>query len=139
MRKIALVGALTLLGAVACDAVLDIEDPKTRPDATGEGGEPTAAAGTSSGSKNGGNANGGSTAGSDSARTDGGAAGEPNNMPIIAGGGAAGGGGGGEGGEPPSVLDCDPGTPRCTGKLPEICDESGHWVANTEEATGDCE
>src|SRR6478752_1947800 len=119
MRKIALVGALTLLGAVACDAVLDIEDPKTRPDATGEGGEPTAAAGTSSGSKNGGNANGGSTAGSDSARTDGGAA-----------------GGGGEGGEPPAVLDCDPGTPRCTGKLPEICDESGHWVANTEEATG---
>lgn len=124
MRNIGFLGAVALLGAIACDSVLDIEEPKTRPEqSTGEGGEPTqAVAGTHSG---------GSTSGSA------GSAGQGPSVELL--GGAAGeGGDGGGAGAPPVAKDCEPNERRCTELTPEICDATGHWAANADEADGDC-
>jgi formylglycine-generating enzyme required for sulfatase activity len=48
-------------------------------------------------------------------------------------------GAGGEAGAP--ATECEIGEMRCAGDAeisPEICDETGHWVANAAEADGDC-
>jgi formylglycine-generating enzyme len=129
MRKAALAGAL-LISAVACDSVLDIEEPQIRPGEAGEGGEPPGVAGsTSGGTPSGGTPSGGSS----TSMTEGGAAGE-GGAPIVT---NAGEGGGGHAGEPP-MLDCEPGELRCSELAPQICDESGQWTQNTVEAEGDC-
>lgn len=137
MTKSRLQGRAALAGVIAtvcalgaCDSVLDIEDPKVRPDTSGEAG----AAGDNS---HAGKAAG--TAGSsDGNRTpgDGGAGGEAgtSTVPPITLGGA---GSGGEGGEAPQG-ECTPKAARCTDKAPEICDETGHWVHNAAESAGDC-
>lgn len=126
MRKIGFLGAAALLGAVACDSVLDIDEPITRPEqSAGEGGEPPA---TTAGTNSGGMSKG-----------LGGSAGEGATAPLL--GGAA--GHAGEMGEAgaagaPTPKDCEPDARRCTELAPEICDETGHWVANSEEADGNC-
>ena len=115
-------GALVTICGVACGTVLDIQDPKRRPNAAaGEGGEVTqpSGAGTS------GNVT----------------------MPLGGDGGTAPiavmAGAGGEAGTQ-ALKDCDPEPDaiRCgTGdaeKTPQICDETGHWVTNTDQANGDC-
>lgn len=127
------IGSVTFtLSIAACDSVLDIEDPKMRPEA-GAAGEPTTGAtdagGSSSGSSStspiGGAGEGGSSSGS---------SGTPNE-------GGAGAGAGGEGGTA-VMKDCEKDAVQCGGdaqKTPQICDETGHFIANTIEATGDCE
>jgi formylglycine-generating enzyme required for sulfatase activity len=115
--------ATLLVCAAACDSVLDIEPPKMRRGAGGEAGapaEPIAGKG-SSGERNA--PQGGDT----------GAAGEP---PVVVGNAGA----GGEGGEPPA-RECETDATRCNGadaKTPEVCDASGHWTPNKDEADGDC-
>jgi formylglycine-generating enzyme len=126
--RAALAGAIALVcaGAAACDSVLDIEDPKARPN-DGEAGE-TGTAGKAN-----------NAAGTASAIPEGGAAGEGGSSPS--GGGGTGpivtAGNGGEGGDA-TPRDCETDSLRCTDKAPEICDDTGHWVPNTEEAEGDC-
>lgn len=127
-----LCGALVTLCGVACDTVLDIQDPKMRPTtAGGEGGEVTApnGAGTS------GNGTSGNGTSGNGAMPSGGEAGAgPGPMPLMA-------GAGGEAGAPP-LKDCEAGAVRCgteaAAKTPQICDETGHWVANSDEADGEC-
>jgi formylglycine-generating enzyme required for sulfatase activity len=134
MRKAALAGALAWLSAVACNSVLDIDEPMTRPDGTGEAGEPTSSvAGSTTGGKDGGSAGNGGTA----SVTEGGEGGEgaKTTVVVMTGGDS---GQAGQGGEPPAV-DCEAGAPRCDELAPQICDETGHWVQNTDEADGDCE
>jgi formylglycine-generating enzyme required for sulfatase activity len=119
--------ALVCASAVACDSVLDIEDPVIRPP-EGEGGEPTSG-GTAS-----------VTAGSATTPPEGGGAGEGGTggsggtVTVIAGAGS-----GGEGGE--SIVtprDCETESRRCTGNKPETCDEFGRWVQNEAEAADEC-
>jgi len=134
MRKAALAGALAWLSAVACNSVLDIDEPMTRPDATGEAGEPTSSvAGSTTGGKDSSSAGNGGTA----SVTEGGAGGEGAKTTVVE---TTGGDSGqaGQGGEPPAV-DCDPGDLRCDDLAPQICDETGRWAQNTAEADGDCE
>jgi formylglycine-generating enzyme len=113
-------GALFTVCGVACDTVLDIQDPKMRPDAAGgEAGdvaEPTGAG----------------THGNVTMPSGGEGGAEP--APVKA-------GAGGEAGTP-AMKECDPDAVRCgtdaAAKTPQICDKTGHWVANTDEANGDC-
>src|SRR6187551_2404547 len=122
--RVAIGGALVAVCAVACDSVLDIEDPKLRPGEAGQAGqagEPASAGVPGIGGSIG------------NSLPLGGSAGEPT-IDVVAGAGA-----GGEAGAP--TGECEPDATRCAGdaeKSPEICDETGHWVANTEEADGDC-
>jgi formylglycine-generating enzyme len=122
--RVAVGGALVAVCAVACDSVLDIEDPKLRPGEAGQAGqagEPASAGVPGIGGSIGHNL------------PLGGNAGEP--MIDV----ASGAGAGGEAGAP--TGECEPDAMRCAGdaeKTPEICDETGHWIANTEEADGDC-
>lgn len=135
MRKTGFLAAIALLGAIACDSVLDIEEPKTRTDeGTGAGGDPAAAKGGSaatSSSGSGGDASGGTNAS--------GTAGEGVREPAPGGSGGGGGepGAAGNAGEPPA-KDCETGARRCAELAPEICDESGRWVQNADEAGDNC-
>jgi formylglycine-generating enzyme required for sulfatase activity len=121
--RAALSGAALVLCFNACDSVLGIEEPQDKPTDGGEAGEQPASKG---GTPNvGGNTN---------LTPQGGAGGDPTPLDI---GGA---GAGGEGGEPP-MTECTQDDVQCGGdnaKTPEICDETGHWVLNTEEADGEC-
>lgn len=120
---------LVALCGVGCDTVLDIQAPKMRPNAGGgEGGEappPTAAIGAGAGAGTSGNVSMPS-----------GGEGGAESVAVLAGAGA--------GGEvvTPVPKDCEPDAVRCgsdaAGKTPQICDETGHWLANTDEADGDC-
>lgn len=118
--------------AAACADVLDIQDPKTRPNDAGAAGDDTAPSGA-------GTATGGSSSGSATVLGGAGQGGDA----VLGGAGAgaaAGAGAGGEGGTPPG--ECLKDEARCGGaaeKSPEICDETGHWIANTSVAEGDCE
>lgn len=122
--------------AAACADVLDIQAPKTRPNDAGAAGEETTPSGA-------GTAAGGSSSGS--AAVIGGAGQGGDAAPGGAGAGAtagasAGAGAGGEGGTP--TGECEKDELRCGGdaeKSPEICDETGHWIANAGEAEGACE
>jgi formylglycine-generating enzyme required for sulfatase activity len=119
--------ALACAAAIACDSVLDIEDPKLRP---ADGGEPTSEPTGGSGNP----------AGAPTVSPEGGAAGE---LGLGGAGVSAGspgrGGEGGEGGEATTTpRDCDTDSVRCTASAPEVCDASGHWVPNRAEADGDC-
>jgi formylglycine-generating enzyme len=108
--------------AVACDSVLDIEDPKLRPGEAGQAGEPASAGVPGIGGSHGNNLPLGGNAGQ---------AGDPT-IDVLA-------GAGGEAGAP--TGECEPDAIRCAGdteKSPEICDKTGHWIANTVEADGDC-
>jgi len=114
----------------ACDSVLDIQDPKLRPGDAGAGGEPTTGATGGGGSSSG----SGGTHGINTPMG-GAAAGDTTTTPTTAGGGA-----GGEGGEP-VLTECEPNARNCggaDGRTPQICDQTGHWGANTLEASGDC-
>jgi formylglycine-generating enzyme required for sulfatase activity len=122
MRKAALAGVLALISAAACNSVLDIEEPKTRPSDAGEAGEPPSAAGSSSGGS-----------GGSATVSEGGAGGEGAMTTVMMSGGD-----GGQAGAPP-MLECEPGIEQCADLVPQICDETGHWVQNTDEADGDCE
>lgn len=124
------IGSVTLtLSIAACDSVLDIDDPKLRPEA-GAGGEPSGGATDAGGSSSGSTATpqGGAGEGGGSGATD------------TAGAGADAGGAGGEGGAA-VMKECDEDAVQCggaEGKTPQICDETGHWLSNTDEAEGDC-
>ena len=125
MRKFGFLGAVALLGAIACDSVLNIDQPTTRPDeAAGEGGEPPLSAG-------------GTNSGGMSKGQGGGNAGEGASTPAL--GGAAGDTGDAGASGAPTLRDCETDAVRCTELAPEICDEAGHWVQNTEQAEGNCE
>ncbi|HVY30635.1 MAG TPA: SUMF1/EgtB/PvdO family nonheme iron enzyme [Polyangiaceae bacterium] len=95
--------------------MLDIEDPKLRPTPSGgNAGE----ASTPEGGEGGAPTLGGSS-----------------NTMVLAGGGA-----GGEAGSP-TPPECTDAQVQCGGtdaKTPQIC-QDGHWVANTDEANGDCQ
>ena len=126
LSRVVLSAAAVATLALACDSVLDIDDPKMRPgEAAGAGGAPDDTAGTDSGGTNttpkGGNSG---EAGSDG--------------PMIAMAGAPGGSGGEAGtGEP---AECENQALRCSGdteETPQICTE-GHWVFNNLEADADC-
>lgn len=115
--------------AAACADVLDIQDPKTRTNDAGAAGDVTEPGGA-------GTATGGSSSGS--ATVPGGAGQGGDAVPGGAGNGAAA-GAGGEGGT--ATGECEPDAARCGGdgeKSPEICDETGHWIANSGEAEGEC-
>ncbi len=108
--------ALVGMCGIACQTVLDIQDPKMRPNATGgEGGDVT-------------EPNGAGTSGTVTMPN----GGEGGAAPVTNMSGAA-----GEAGAP-AMKECEAGAVRCTEKTPEICDPTGHWLANTEEADGDC-
>jgi formylglycine-generating enzyme required for sulfatase activity len=126
MRKAALAGALALLSAVACDSVLDIDEPTSRPDGTGDAGETSSPV---AGSNSGGD-------GGSATITEGGAGGEGATPTVMVMSGES--GQAGQGGEPP-VFACDPGEARCDDLAPQVCDETGHWAQNTDEAEGDCD
>ena len=112
--------------SVACNAVLDIEDPKLRPDG-GEGGDsPVAPSGGQTNAAGGASTLGGSGAGAGGASPSEGGAGDAGDA-----------GSGGEGGYV-TLRDCETDSVRCTDKTPEVCDTSGHWVPNTAAANGDC-
>lgn len=131
----ALGSVLALVCAAACANVLDIQDPKPRPTDAGAAGETVQpSAGTDTGGSSTG-ANpltpGGAGQGGVAEPGGAGSGGEAGATPTA--------GAGGEGGTPGG--DCTPDEARCGGdaeKTPEICDESGHWVANVDEADGDC-
>jgi sulfatase modifying factor 1 len=112
--RLALLGALLAAGAAACDSVLDIEDPKLRPSQTGDAG--------SGGNMPEGGEGGAPTAG-----------GSTNTMPL------AGANDGGQAGSP-TPPECTETKVQCGGaglKTPQIC-KDGHWIANADEANGDC-
>ena len=113
-------GAVLSVCGIACDTVLDIQDPKMRPDAGGgEGGDVTEPSGAG-------------TSGNVTMPLGGEGGAEP--TPLMA-------GAGGEAGTQ-AVKECEPDAVRCgvddAAKTPEICDKTGHWVANADEADGDC-
>jgi formylglycine-generating enzyme len=125
-KRIAWAGAMTAVCAAACDTVLDIEAPKTRPGAGGEAGE-----------QSGGAPNTGGTI----LRPNMPIAGDAGQSPIGGIGGI--GGTAGEGGEAGvgGTPECEADATRCGGeaeKSPEICDASGHWTPNANEADADC-
>lgn len=120
---------LACASAIACDSVLDIEDPQVRPADAGEPGSGATGGSTSN------------TGGAPTTPPEGGAAGEVGGSggsggepPLVGGAGS-----GGEGGDRPITPgDCEPDSVRCTDKAPEVCDASGKWVPNVAEANGDC-
>jgi formylglycine-generating enzyme len=118
--RAALSGAALVLCVSGCDSVLGIEEPQDKPTDGGEAGEePSSKGGTPS------------AGGTNSLTPQGGEGGDP----LVQLGGA-----GGAGGEPP-MTECTSDAVQCGGdnaKTPQICDETGHWVANTEEASGEC-
>ena len=126
--RLAITGVTVAVCAAACADVLDIEDPKVRPSEAGASGEPATGA-TDSGGSNSTSGNGGASTLSTAGR-----AGE------TVGGNAPDAGAGGEAGAP-SMKDCQPNAVQCAGpdaKSPQICDETGHWVANRAEANDAC-
>jgi formylglycine-generating enzyme len=125
--RLAITGVTVAVCAAACADVLDIEAPKVRPSEAGAGGEPATGA-TDSGGSNSTSGNGGASTLSASQ------AGE------TVGGNAPDAGAGGEAGAP-TMKDCQPDAVQCAGrdaKSPQICDETGHWVANRAEADDAC-
>lgn len=129
------IGSVSLsLCIAACDTVLDIEEPQRRPGDAGAAGEPT------SGATNAGGSSGGSTSTMPQGGAGDGGGGGSSGSGAAAGEGGASAGAGGEGGAP-VMKDCEKDAVQCGGdaqKTPQICDETGHWVANTNEAAGDC-
>lgn|GEM_PF-1499731 len=126
--RLAIGGVTIAVCAAACADVLDIQAPVGRPSEAGAAGEATTGATDS----------GGSSSGKGGAPTLGGAdqAGET----VGDNAREAGAGEGGEAGAP-AMKDCEPRAMRCGGpdaKSPQICDDTGHWGANSEEAAGDC-
>lgn len=117
--------ALVCASAVACDSVLDIQDPMIRPP-EGEGGEPTS--GGTAGTATAGSATTPEGGGAGEGGTNGGSGGTD----AIPGGA----GSGGEGGVNPGGCKTD--SVQCNGNKPERCDEFGHWVQNEAEAAGEC-
>ncbi len=122
--KLAFSGVTVAACAAACADVLDIEDPRARPNDAGAAGvaEPNGAGTTQGGS---GAALGGGGPGGDA---------------VLGGAGAgAAAGEGGDGGTP--TGGCTPDEVRCSGpaeKFPEICDQTGNWTANLGEAPSEC-
>lgn len=114
LARLAVMGALSASAIAACDSVLDIEDPKLRPNPMGEAGSGDT---TPQGGEGGAPTSGGSS----------------NTMPL------AGGGEGGEAGSPtpPECMDTEVQCGGAATKTPQIC-KDGHWIANTDEANGDC-
>ena len=108
--RVAIGGAMVAVCALACDSVLDIEEPKpfAEAGAAGEGGNLSANAGAAGEggnlSANAGNSSGGKAGGGDSYRSMAGEGGDPNT--IV--------GGGGEGGDP-ITPECDDTDVRCAG------------------------
>jgi formylglycine-generating enzyme len=133
-QRVVAAGALALACAAACNTVLDIEDPKMRPAVGGEAGEQAGGVPASGGGFNtrmpvAGEAGAPAMAGSGGTSIQGGSA--------NAGQAGEAGGGGGAAGAP----ECEADAVRCAGeaqKSPEICDSSGNWTPNTNEADGDC-
>ena len=126
--RLAITGVTVAVCAAACANVLDIEDPKVRPSEAGASGEP-AIGEIGSGGSNGTSGNGGAST-----------LGTTNRAGETVGGNAPEAGAGGEAGAP-AMKDCEPNAVRCGGadaKWPQVCDGTGHWVANSEEAEGAC-
>jgi formylglycine-generating enzyme len=120
--------ALVCASAAACDSVLDIEDPKMRPD--GEAGEPSI---------------GGKSFGGTSTTPQAGEAGQGGNAGSAGSGGTSAGeagmsseaGSGGEGGTV-TPQGCVLDSKRCTDGQPEVCDNTGEWVASGAKCEFDC-
>jgi formylglycine-generating enzyme len=137
--------------AAGCDSVLGIEEPTPRPPTAGTAGTNAGSGGTTGG---GGGGKAGTSAGTSGAAGDpepGGSSGSGGEAgtggePVTAGeaglGGESAGTGGvtaGNAGAGGSAVECETGTRRCGGKqekLPELCDDSGQWVADEEENGG---
>lgn len=120
--RVALTGAVVAVCTVACQSVLDIDEPKPLAEAgaAGEGGSSSTATG---GSTSGGAPNPG-------------LAGEGGQSISVSGSAGAGGDGG-------AIItpECEDNELRCSGdtdKTPQICVD-GRWSQNTEEAAGDCD
>jgi len=130
-QRVAVAGTLALACPAACDTVLDIQDPVMRPSVGGEAGEPAGGVPNSGGSLN-------------PTMPIGGEAGEPSTSGTGGKGGTdAVSGNAGQAGEAGAggAPECAADAVRCGGdaaKSPEICDASGHWTPNTNEAAGDC-
>jgi sulfatase modifying factor 1 len=125
LSRVVFTGAALAVLALACDSVLDIDDPKLRPGEAGASGAPDEAAGTSSGG---------------SATPKGGEAGTP---PVAVGGAGVGDDPGGAGGQAGTgePHECEKDEIRCGGdasKTPQICDETFHFAFNNLEADADC-
>lgn len=123
--RLVLSGVTVASCAAACADVLDIEDPRARPNDAGAGGEvaePNGAGTTQGGS---GAALGGAGPGGDA---------------VLGGAGAgAAAGEGGDGGT--TTGGCTPDEVRCSGQgeqSPQICDQTGNWTANLGEAESEC-
>lgn len=125
LSRAAVAGAALLISVNACDSVLGIEEPQDRPTDGGDAGEPpSATAGKNMG-------------GSQTVKPQGGEGGDD---PTPTAGTSGEGGNAGQGGEPPTT-ECSKGDVRCSGEpatTPEICDETGHWAQNIEEAEEHC-
>jgi len=136
-QRVVLTGALAVACAIACDTVLDIQDPTMRPSgSSGEAGEQTGGAPNSGGTNTvsklpvGGEAGTPTVSGGNAGM--GGVSGAANTSGSAGEAGQAGAGG---------APECTPDAVRCAGtteKSPEICDATSHWTANTTEAVGDC-
>jgi formylglycine-generating enzyme len=124
--RLAITGVTVAVCAAACADVLDIEDPKDRPSEAGASGETTTGAPDAGA---GGSGNGGATT-----------FGTTDHAGETVGGNAPDAGAGGEAGAP-VMKDCQPNAIRCGGpdaKSPQICDKTGHWVVNSEQADETC-
>jgi formylglycine-generating enzyme required for sulfatase activity len=129
-QRAVLTGALAVACAVACDTVLDIQDPTMRPSGGGQAGEQTGGAPSVAGSHDASGMPGAGEAGTPS--DIGGMGGTETTSGNAGEAGQAGAGG---------ARDCTPDEARCAGaaeKSPEICDASGHWIPNPDEANDDC-
>jgi formylglycine-generating enzyme len=126
--RLAITGVTVAVCAAACADVLDIQDPKDRPSEAGASGETTTGTPDSGGS-NGASGNGGATT-----------FGTTDHAGETVGGNAPEAGAGGEAGAP-VMKDCQPNAIQCGGpdaKSPQICDETGRWVVNSEQADDAC-
>jgi formylglycine-generating enzyme required for sulfatase activity len=134
LARLACSGALLGIGAVACDSVLDIDDPVIRPGDAGAAGEPSNGGSTGN--------TGNTSSGGTHITPQGGEAGESGKRPISGGGSSPltpEGGAGGEAGAPP-LPECEEDAVQCAGadlKTPQIC-KDGHWTQNTLQSDGDC-
>jgi len=145
-QRVVLTGALAVACAIACDTVLDIQDPTMRPSGgSGEAGEQASGAPNSGGTSTVSKLPVGGEAGTPTVT---GGMGGVGGMGAVSGvsGSANTGGSAGQAGEAgqagaAGAPECTPDALRCAGaaqKSPEICDATSHWTANTTEAAGDC-